>query len=200
MRLVNLYLLATLTANVAHSAVCHDQAQTDAECNLASSRQALDCYPVPESQDQLCIAITESEYGPFHNVAFYLSDAAAKLTLLERVDDSVSTFHFDGFTSRGNLMTLVWADEGHPVFYFYRTQDFLRPAKGKDQLRPDALGYIAEYAFSHFDLVDDSGLVIYGLDEDMLGSKPDDCADVAAIKAVEDKQHCHRIIQLPLSQ
>ena len=149
----------------------------------------LTCYQVPLHTVQLCVVVTRADYGPFDDVVFYRQDAQQQLTYLRSVSGGVATFSVQDFSANGEVVALAWAEEGHPTFEFYRTADLLTANS-----QPEPLAVLAEYPFSHLDVIGDDGQVLYGSDEPFDAQR---CAARPALPALSDPQLCHRLLQLP---
>jgi len=117
---------------------------------------ALNCVPVPNSQQSLCYSETESSYGPFSDVVFYRRTAEGDLTFLNSHSGSVSVFAGVVFSTRGRYMTLGWAEEGHPGFIFYETAAFLQSGEGAP-----TVGGFGELFMDGFRSFTDDGEVSY---------------------------------------
>lgn len=120
----------------------------------------VECDKVPDSNEHLCFIITQSAYGPYDDVVFYHKNSNGNLILLGSQKDGVATFGGAGFSTGGTYMWLSWAEEGHPHFEFYLTQNFL-----ENGLNARILKVLGDYYFSDFEKFTDAGEVVYELND-----------------------------------
>ena len=105
---------------------------------------------------------TESPYGPYDQVVYYRLDKDQRAYLLGSEDGGVGTFGGIGFSDGGKYMWLGWAEEGHPHFTFYRTQQFI-----DNGINAEGIDTLGEYEFQWFLSFSDDALVRYAIDEEV---------------------------------
>jgi len=121
----------------------------------------LECDAIAGSQEMLCIIMTESAYGPFDDVIFYYLDKMDSMTYLGSHSDGGSTFAGLGFSSGGKYLWIGWAEEGHPYFEFYSTNDFIKQGTSA------SMRYVLhDYYFNQFETFTDAGIVTYSQIDD----------------------------------
>ncbi|MDH5356136.1 MAG: hypothetical protein OEY09_16965 [Gammaproteobacteria bacterium] len=147
------------------------------------------CENVPQSSDQLCHIITESPWGPFDDVAFYRLSDSGSAFLLAAYSGGGGIYNGTGYSEGGGFMWLSFAEEGHPYFIFYRTQDFLEVGQ-----HADSIATLGDYYFEDFRTFADSGEVTYfvSTDEDAI------CEDTNIVGSQEAKVSdlCFRRLKL----
>jgi len=146
---------------------------------------ALECYPIPNHVDQLCVLATQSPHGPWDQVVYYRSNPDQQPVLLGIDKGGVATFGGIEFSTEGRYFMLNWAEEGHPLFHFYKTQEFLN---GNTQT---SVGFYEQYHFDHIDYFGDDGIVVIGLTD-----KTGKCIDTRHYSSINDKDHCHHFLRL----
>ncbi len=120
----------------------------------------LECNRITGLIEQLCFIRTDSVYGPYDDIVFYLIDKAGNKFFLSSNSGNVSTFGGFDFSTHGKYMWLSWAEEGHPYFEFYLTKNFLEQGTSAK-----VLATLANYYFDQFEKFSDSGEVIYSVTE-----------------------------------
>ena len=148
------------------------------------SQLPLDCYKVPLQPKEYCMVTTRSAYGPFDDAVFYLKDQG-ELQFLRSVSGQVATYGFIGFSVRGQYAVEAWAEEGHPIFMFYRSQQLLSPDA-------EPLLVFAKYPFAHVDQINDDGSAVVGSHEPFNAGQ---CDEVPKQLALEDPDNCHRVLR-----
>ena len=131
-----------------------------AEQKQSNTSLPLACDKIPASTNRLCVLITQSPYGPYEDVVFYLMDKSDNATLLGSQSGGVAIFAGFDFSTTGIYMWLSWAEEGHPHFEFYRTRDFIN-----NGLSTSSINILGDYYFDGFEKFSDDGEVVYRLDD-----------------------------------
>ena len=116
----------------------------------------LSCVVITNNTNQICFITTTSPYGPYDELVMYHRTVQGELFLLGSEQGSVATFGGIGFSEGGRYMWTSWAEEGHPSFSFYKTQDFL--AAG---MNTHSLMILNVYGFDEFVSFTDEGKVSY---------------------------------------
>ena len=123
-----------------------------------NSSLPLECTAITGRHERLCIIQTESFYGPYDDIVFYHMNNRGNVSLLGSNKGDVATFGGFEFSDGGKYMWLSWAEEGHPHFVFYRTNDFI--ANGTSA---KVLSVVGDYEFDQFIKFNDVGDVVYAL-------------------------------------
>ncbi|RDH84500.1 MAG: hypothetical protein DIZ80_03200 [endosymbiont of Galathealinum brachiosum] len=118
------------------------------------------CATIPSIEEQLCYSSTNSSYGPYDDVVFYKIDKYGEEVLLGSQSGGVATFGGFDFSLGGRYMWVSWAEEGHPFFEFYRTNDFL-----ENGIKSKSLEVLGDYYFEQFTQFSENGNVAYSLTE-----------------------------------
>ncbi len=121
----------------------------------------LECTSAENFNEQLCFISTESPFGPFDDIVFYKISKSGDIVYLSSESHGNTTFGGFGFSEGSKYLWISWAEEGHPLFYFHLTSDFL--ANGSKAI---VLDVISDYYFEQFEQFSESGEVIYLLSED----------------------------------
>jgi hypothetical protein len=155
------------------------------EAGVVHDSLPLTCYLVPGGEQQLCVVITQSPYGPYDEVVYYHKDTSGALALIGAEGGGVASFGGVTFSENGEYLWLSWAEEGHASVYFYNTTRFLEV--GTDE----GLHALHHYELDHVDGITADGQLIYGF------WKPvEPCMDVQAYSIVADPHTCHHRIPL----
>ena len=162
------------------------------EVSQADKRHSLplECKAIVDSQDMLCIVITESAYGPFDDVVFYYLDKIGTTIFLGSHSVAVSTFAGLGFSSEGKYLWIGWAEEGHPYFEFYSTSGFIQQGTGAP------MHYVLDdYYFNQFEDFTDAGIVTYSQIQDYSEDRKLDANKVYknSTAPTNDKSHLNYI-------
>ena len=93
-------------------------------------------------------------------IVTYKLDKDEEIVLLGGQSGGVATFGGFDFTIGGCYMWVGWAEERHPVFDFYRTNDFL-----ENGVNSKSLEVLGDYYFENFENFGEDGEVVYALTE-----------------------------------
>ena len=118
------------------------------------------CAAIPSQAEQLCYIRTNSSYGPYDDIVFYKLDKYEEVVLLGSQSGGVATFVGFDFSIGGLYMWVSWAEEGHPYFEFYRTNEFL-----ENGVKSQSLKVLGDYYFENFENFGEDGQIIYALTE-----------------------------------
>jgi hypothetical protein len=121
----------------------------------------LECSTIPGHIEQLCTVVSVSHDGPYSDVTVYRKPVDGKPVLLYSDQNSVASFAGFGYSKEGRYMWEAWADEGHPYFSFYLTDEYLASGRAAK-----LLGSLSDYRFERIFEFGDDGKVGYVLNED----------------------------------
>ncbi|MCK5663076.1 MAG: hypothetical protein KAI17_06300 [Thiotrichaceae bacterium] len=133
----------------------------DSESHSQQVTLPLECIAVESFNEQLCFISTESPFGPFDDIVFYKINTSGDIVYLSSESNGNTTFGGLGFSEGNKYMWLSWAEEGHPYFEFYLTDDFLDNGS-----KAHVVDVIGDYYFEQFEKFSDTGEVVYLLSED----------------------------------
>jgi len=142
-----LFALIFSFANSDALAISHDST----EVNLP-----LACHSIPLRSEQLCMAATTSSINTaVEDVVFYKRSKEGWLTFLEARKADIAVIYIAGFSIGGKYTILAEAEEGHPRFYIYETDNLLNP-----DTKPRIVGGISDYYLEYFIRLDDDGTAL----------------------------------------
>jgi hypothetical protein len=124
------------------------------------------CRKIPQRQDQLCFVTTNSPVAPAEDVIFYKREPDGSVAFLEAERGDTAVIFVAGFSTGGRYTVIGRAEEGHPGFYVYVTEQFLDPT-----IEHRVVASVNEYELSELVSLSDDGTAIarlYPCEEDVV--------------------------------
>ncbi len=117
-----------------------------------------ECFAIQNRSEKICYVETQSQYGPYDDVVFYLLSSEGGSRFIKSDTGNVATFGGLTFSDGGTFLFETWAEEGHPILTFHRTEDFI---SGIYENTKYNVGFLSEYHFDHVERFTDDGTVVY---------------------------------------
>jgi hypothetical protein len=123
--LLILIALVAMTASAAQKNESQSVVDSLPATDSATVNLALKCKAIPHSAEQICVAAMPAEFNAVDDVVFYRRTAEQYLSLLRVEFGDVAVIWLHGFSTGGKYTIVGYAEEGHPSFVIFTTEDFL---------------------------------------------------------------------------
>lgn len=153
------------------------------------SSAPLECHAIPNRDISLCTLSSSVENSAANDIVFYKRNSFGTLTYLEARKGDIAVTWLQGFSGGGALTVIATAEEGHPSFSIYRTDDFLNP-DGRRQ----PVAHIGQYEIDAIHALSDSGRAIVSFYHQ--GRTPETCLPRDPDTLLDDSERC--LIRLDL--
>ncbi|WJG07912.1 hypothetical protein [Aliiglaciecola sp. LCG003] len=141
----------------------------------------LSCEPIPQHKQKLCVASTHSKLNAVNDVVFYHSDQGDNLTLLHVRKGDVAVTWLEGFSLGGRYTIIGEAEEGHPSYLIYDTEQFI-----DTEYDPKPVAVISDYLFSGLNSLTDAGIATMSLNHS-ISCEPDNLPKISPLDSAECK-------------
>ncbi|GAC13871.1 hypothetical protein GLIP_1230 [Aliiglaciecola lipolytica E3] len=154
--------------------------------SFAEDNLPIECQTVPNKQIDICTLSTQSEHYPVNDLILYKREDGRFFVYLETIKGDVAGSWFWGFSNQGKYAVMSFAEEGHPHFVFYDTEQFLQ-----SEQRPKPISVVSDYFLGQLMELRDDGTAIFGWTGGLQNSNQDSqCLEYENVDAALLEDEC----------